>query len=199
MAEEMRGGFRYVRGEPALLTLIAIAFVTTFFGLPLITLLPVFARDIFQGDIGLFSRMMVFVGAGSVLGALVVAARGRFKHMALTLLLIELLFGALIVGFSLSRTLWLSELVLFLAGAAMMMVTATATSLVQLIVPDHLRGRVVSIFMVAFRGGMPLGALASGYAASLVGTAPVVLVNGIIVSAAALCFLVTSHKTLARA
>jgi MFS family permease len=199
MAEEMRGGFRYVRGEPALLTLIAIAFVTTFFGLPLITLLPVFARDIFQGDIGLFSRMMVFVGAGSVLGALVVAARGRFKHMALTLLLIELLFGVLIVGFSLSRTLWLSELVLFLAGAAMMMVTATATSLVQLIVPDHLRGRVVSIFMVAFRGGMPLGALASGYAASLVGTAPVVLVNGIIVSAAALCFLVTSHKTLARA
>ena len=199
IAEEMRGGFRYVRSEPALMTLTAIAFVTTFFGLPLITLLPVFARDIFAGDIGLFSRMMVFVGAGSVLGGLIVAARGRFPHMAMTLLLIEVVFGALIVAFALSRTLWLSELVLFLAGMAMMIVTATATSLVQLIVPDHLRGRVVSIFMVAFRGGMPLGALVSGYAASVAGVPTVVLVNGLVVAAAALYFLLTSHETLSRA
>ena len=139
------------------------------------TFLPVFAREAFNGDIGLYSRMMAFVGAGSVTGALVVAWLGRFRHMALTLLIIEVAFGALIVGFALSRTLWLSELLLFAAGTAMMMVTALTTSLVQLIVPDHLRGRVVSIYMVAFRGGMPLGSLASGYAASLAG-APMVLV-----------------------
>ena len=70
-----------------------------------------------------------------------------------------------------------------------MMVTAMTTSLVQLIVPDHLRGRVVSIYMVAFRGGMPLGSLASGYAASLAGAPMVLAVNGALVSLAGFYFL----------
>ena len=67
---------------------------------------------------------------------------------------------------------WLSNLLLFVAGACLMCVFSMTASLVQLIVPDHLRGRVMSIYMVAFRGGMPLGSLASGYAASLT-SAPV--------------------------
>ena len=65
----------------------------------------------------------------------------------------------LITAFALSRILWLSYLLLFLDGAALLMVFSMTASLVQLIVPDHLRGRVVSIYMVAFRGGMPLGSL----------------------------------------
>ena len=68
-----------------------------------------------------------------------------------------------------SRTLWLSEVLLFLTGAALMMVFSTVTSLVQLIAPNEMRGRVMSIYMVAFRGGMPLGSLASGYAATYIG------------------------------
>ena len=66
-------------------------------------------REVFHGDIGQYSRMMAFVGAGSVTGALIVAWLGRFKHMGLTLLVIEVLYGMLIVAFSLSRTLWLSD------------------------------------------------------------------------------------------
>ena len=189
MLQEMRGGFSHTRRDPALIALIAVACLTTFLGVPLMTFLPVFAREAFNGDIGLYSRMMAFVGAGSVTGALVVAWLGRFRHMALTLLIIEVAFGALILGFALSRTLWLSELLLFAAGTAMMMVTALTTSLVQLIVPDHLRGRVVSIYMVAFRGGMPLGSLASGYAASLAGAPMVLGINGVLVSLAGLYFL----------
>ncbi|MBA3639529.1 MAG: hypothetical protein H0W53_09625 [Acidobacteria bacterium] len=60
------------------------AFLTAFLGLPLLTFLPVFARHVFKGDIGLYSRMMAFSGAGSVVGALIVAWLGRFKHMGLT-------------------------------------------------------------------------------------------------------------------
>ncbi len=193
MLQEMRGGFSYTRGEPALIALTALAFMTTFLGLPLVTFLPVFAREVFHGDIGLYSRMMAFVGAGSVIGALIVAWLGRFKHMGLTLLVVEVVFGVLVVAFSLSRTLWLSELLLFAAGTAVMMVTAMTASLVQLIVPDRLRGRVVSIYMVAFRGGMPLGSLASGYAASLAGAPVVLAVNGALVSLVAIYFLTRSH------
>jgi predicted MFS family arabinose efflux permease len=70
-----------------------------------------------------------------------------------------------------------------------MIVTAMTTSLVQLIVPDHLRGRVVSIYMVAFRGGMPLGSLISGYVATLTGVPTVLAVNGALVSLVAVYFL----------
>ncbi|HXG56545.1 MAG TPA: MFS transporter [Vicinamibacterales bacterium] len=194
MLQEMRGGFSYMRGEPTLTALTVLACLTTFLGLPLLTFLPVFARDVFHGDIGLYSRMMAYSGAGSVAGALVVAWLGRFKHMGLTLLIMEVVFGVLLIAFSMSPVLWLSKLLLFLAGASVMMVTAMTTSLVQLIVPDHLRGRIVSIYMVAFRGGMPLGSLASGYAASLTSVPIVLAVNGALVSLVAIYFLTRSRR-----
>jgi MFS family permease len=192
MLQEMRGGFTYMRSEPTLTALTVLACLTTFLGLPLLTLLPVFARDIFHGDIGLYSRMMAFSGAGSVVGALIVAWLGRFKHMGMTLLVMGVIFGVLLVGFSMSRVLWLSEVLLFLAGGSVMMLTAMTTSLVQLIVPDHLRGRVVSIYMVAFRGGMPLGSLAAGYVSSLTSVPIVLAINGTLVAIVAIFFLVRS-------
>ena len=191
--DEMRGGFAYARSEPAILALTALAFLTTFLGLPLLTFLPVFARDIFQGDMGRYSQMMAWSGTGAVAGALVVAWLGRFRHMGLALLLVQVIFGALIVAFSFSRVLWLSHLLLFFTGAALLIVFSMTASLVQLIVPDHLRGRVMSIYMVAFRGGMPLGSLAGGYLASVTSAPAVLGVNGALVSIVAIYFLVKSH------
>jgi MFS family permease len=193
LLQEMRGGFSYVKRQPALIALTVVAFLTTFLGLPLLTFLPVFARDVFDGEAAMYSTMMAFSGAGSVAGALLVAWLGRFRHMGLTLLLVQVVFGLLVAAFAISRTLWLSELILFCAGVAAMIVTAMTTSLVQLVVPDHLRGRVVSIYMVAFRGGMPLGSLASGFASTIF-TVPIVLaVNGALVSIVGLYFLSRSH------
>ena len=190
---DLKGGVTYVRSQPAIVALTVLAFLTTFLGLPLLTFLPIFASDIFHGDVGLYSVMMSFSGAGAVVGALVVAWLGRFKHMGLTLLLVQLTFGALITAFALSRILWLSCLLLFFTGAALLIVFSMTASLVQLIVPDHLRGRVVSIYMVAFRGGMPLGSLWGGYAASLSSAPYVLAVNGMLVSLVALYFLTRSH------
>jgi MFS family permease len=193
MVQELKGGFAYARSEPAIVALTVLAFMTTFLGLPLLTFLPVFAREIFRGEIGIYSEMMAFSGIGAVVGALVVAWLGRFRHMGFTLLVVQVVFGVLIAAFAFSRVFWLSNLLLFLSGAALICVFSMTASLIQLIVPDHLRGRVVSIYMVAFRGGAPLGSLASGYAASLV-TAPVVLAaNGALVSVVAIYFLFKSH------
>ena len=190
---EMKGGFTYARSEPAILALTVLAFLTTFLGLPLLTFLPVFARDIFQGDMSRYSVMMAYSGTGAVVGALVVAWLGRFRHMGIALLLVQVVFGALIVAFSLSRVFWVSNLLLFFAGAALICVFSMTASLVQLIVPDHLRGRVMSIYMVAFRGGMPLGSLASGYTASLASAPLVLAVNGTLVAIVAIYFLVRSN------
>ena len=193
MLQELKGGLAYARSQPSIIALTVLAFLTTFLGLPLLTFLPVFAREIFHGEVRLYTYMMAFSGAGAVIGALVVAWLGRFKHMGLALLVVQAIFGALIVAFALSRMWWWSCLLLFFAGAALIVVFSMTASLVQLIVPDHLRGRVVSIYMVAFRGGMPLGSLAGGYAASLTSAPYVLAVNGGLVSFVALYFLVRGH------
>jgi MFS family permease len=190
---ELKSGLRYVRGEPSIVALTVLAFLTTFLALPLLTFLPIFAREIFAGDVGVYSKMMAYSGGGAVVGALVVAWLGRFTHMGLTLLLVEVVFGGLLTAFAFSRIAWLSNLLLFLDGAALLIVFSMTASLVQLIVPDHLRGRVVSIYMVAFRGGMPLGSLWGGYAASLSSAPYVLAVNGALVSVVALYFLIRSH------
>ena len=193
MLQEMKGGIAYARSEPSILALTVLAFLTTFLGLPLLTFLPVVVREIFHGEVTQYTHMMAFSGAGAVAGALVVAWLGRFKHMGRTLLVVQAIFGALITTFAMSRVWWWSCLLLFCAGAALIVVFSMTASLVQLIVPDHLRGRVVSIYMVAFRGGMPLGSLAGGYAASLTSAPHVLAVNGALVSFVALYFLVRSH------
>ena len=193
MLDELRGGLRYAKGEPAIVGLTVLGGLTTFLGLPLLTFLPVFAKDVFGGDINRFSHMMAFSGAGAVCGALVTAWLGRFHHMGRTLLTILVVFGALVTGFALSRVGWVSNLLLFFTGATLLMTFSMTASLVQLIVPDHLRGRVMSIYMVAFRGGMPLGSLAAGYAATWTSAPAVLAVNGVLIVGVALYFLIRSH------
>lgn len=193
MLQELKGGLRYAKGESAIVALTTLASLTTFLGLPLLTLLPIFARDIFHGDINRYSHMMAFSGAGAVCGALIVAWLGRFHRMGLSLLFVQATFGALVVAFSLSRMPWLSDLLLFFTGASLLMVFSMTASLVQLIVPDHLRGRVMSIYMVAFRGGMPLGSLAAGWIASLTSAPQVLAVNGTLILCVAMYFLLKSH------
>ena len=192
MVDELRGGLSYVRHEGSLATLTSLAFATTFLGLPLLTLLPVVAQDVFQQGVGQYSRMMAFSGAGAVVGALVVAWLGKFRHMGRTLLIVQVVFGGLIVAFSFSRVMLLSEVLLFCAGAMLIMVFSLVTSLVQLVAPDELRGRVMSIFMVAFRGGIPLGNLAAGFIASRFSAPLVLSINGTLLAVVACVFLMTN-------
>jgi MFS family permease len=97
------------------------------------------------------------------------------------------------VAFASSRVLWLSDILLFFTGASLMMVFSTVTSLVQLLAPNEMRGRVMSIYMLAFRGGMPLGSLVSGYFATLIGVPLVIGINGVLLVVVAMYFLIRSH------
>ncbi len=193
MLQELKGGLRYAKGEPAIIALTILASLTTFLGLPLLTFLPVFARDIFHGDVNRFTHMMAFSGAGAVCGALITAWLGRFRHMGWAVLATQAVFGTLVTLFAVTRIGWLSNILLFGTGATLLMTFSMTASLVQLIVPDNLRGRVMSIYMVAFRGGMPLGSLAAGYAASRTSAPAVLAVNGVLILVVAIYFLVKSH------
>ena len=194
MRDELQGGLHYVRHHSSLVALIVLAATTTFLGFAILTFLPVFAQSIFKADASQYARLMAFSGAGSIVGALVVAWLGKFPRMGLTALLMQAVYGILILAFAMSRVLWLSEILLFFTGGALMMVFSTVTSLIQLIAPNDMRGRVMSIYMVAFRGGMPLGSLVSGYLATLIGTPVVIGINGILLVVVALYFLlIRSH------
>ena len=186
--EELKGGLTYVGSGGALLALTILAISTTSLGLPIRAFLPVFA-----GDPNTLSQMMTSLGTGAVVGALVVAWLGSFERMGLALLRVLAAFGGLIAVFALLPVSLLSYLLLFLAGAALLVVFSLTASLVQLNVPDELRGRVMSIYLMAFRGGMPLGSLVSGYLTTFASTQTIIALNGGLLVLVALYFLARSH------
>jgi len=199
VGDELKTGISYVRHHESLGALIVLAAATTFLGFALLTFLPIFAQKIFHEGADTYSHLMAFSGAGSIVGALLVAWLGKYKKMGLTALIVQAIYGALILAFAVSRTLWLSDILLFLTGATLMIVFSTVTSLVQLTAPNHMRGRVMSIYMLAFRGGMPLGSLVSGWLAGppiALGAPMVIGINGVLLVLVAAYFLIRHHGVL---
>jgi predicted MFS family arabinose efflux permease len=173
--ESLKVGLRAARDSKSLRGLIALSFIGSFCAMPLVTFLPVFAREVFHKDAKGYSGLLAAFGIGAVLGAIAVAGFGHVHRKGIVAVAMQMIFGALMVAFALSRDLVLSYAVLFLAGASLMVVFAMFMTLVQSNVEDRLRGRIVSVYSLAFRGAMPLGNLVAGtLAASL--TAPRVLV-----------------------
>jgi MFS family permease len=194
MVDQMKGGLRYVRDSRNLMAVTVLGFIVAFLGFPLLTFLPVITKDVFGGDVGLYSRLMTIGGAGAVTGALIVAYVGKHRHIGRLLLICLGLFGVVTALFSLSSSPGLSSAILFVGASLLVMCTSLTTSLAQLLAPPELRGRVVSIYMMAFRGGSPLGGLASGWLVTQVGSAPTVLmVNGIALTLVAAFFLLRGH------
>jgi MFS family permease len=194
MLQQLGGGLSYVRHEGPLFGLTIVAFLTTFLGMPLMTLLPVFVQKVFHLGVGEYGRMMAFQGAGAVVGALVVAWVGRFARMGAVALMVQIVLGAVIAAFALSRNPTLSYALLFMAGLVQMVVFSLTNSLVQYIVPNEMRGRVMSIYMLAFRSGMPLGSLTAGALASIYSAPAVLAVDGVLLMAVGTIVLGTYKK-----
>ncbi|MGH9594160.1 MAG: MFS transporter, partial [Bryobacteraceae bacterium] len=160
--EAMKQGIRFMRQQPGMESLIVLAFCMTTLGFPVIGFLVVFAQDVFHGGPQVYTLLLSCSGAGAVTGALIVAGLGRLKHQGRTALLMLAVLGLFTIGFALSPNVPVSCIMLFLAGASLMSVFSTVTSLVQLIIPDHMRGRVISVYNLALRGGGPMGSLIVG-------------------------------------
>jgi predicted MFS family arabinose efflux permease len=190
----MKEGFNFIRNQGTMEALIVLAFMMTLLAFPLIVFLPVFAKDVFHGGPNLYTVFLVCSGIGSICGALTVAALGKHKRMGLLVLVMLFGLGILITGFALSHNFILSCILIFVAGAMLLAVFTSIGSLVQLITPDNMRGRVLSVYNVAFRGGMPVGSLVVGALVKQY-TAPVVLTwNGVLLALLALYFLFGHRK-----
>jgi len=188
----LKQGFAYVKSRGALWQLTILGFVSTFCGIPLLTLLPIFAKDIFHIGATGFSYLVATSGAGSITGALLYAALSHNKHRASLVLWIQIVFAVLLSGFAVSRILPLSHVALFLAGMCLMIMFASITSLVQLGTTEELRGRTMSIFMFAFRGGMPLGNLIFGYTAEHLSPTIALLIASVLLASVSAAFLLSN-------
>jgi predicted MFS family arabinose efflux permease len=197
MLSSLKQGIQFARKQNSMEALIILAFCMTALAMPMRTYFPVFVKDIFHRGPETYGNLLALMGLGSILGSLSIASAGNMRRKGLVALGALICLGVGISGFALSKSLPLSGGVLVLVGASMMAVFATVSSLVQLITTNEMRGRVMSVYNFAFRGGMPMGNLLSGWLVPMF-TAPVVLgVNGFVLIILALYFLLVQRRLAA--
>jgi len=197
MFHSLKEGIRFVRSQHSMEALIILAFCMTGLSMPMRTYIPVFVKDIFHRGPETYGNLLALMGLGSIFGSLGIAGLGNVKRKGRLALSALMCLGIGISGFALSKSLPLSGVMLVLAGASMMAVFANVNSLVQLITTNEMRGRVMSVYNFAFRGGMPMGNLVTGWLVPIF-SAPVVLrVNGAMLVLLALYFLLVQRRVAA--
>ena len=177
---QMREGLSYIWHSPTVRPLITLVAVSNMFALGYMALLPAFAQDVLHaGTVG-YGFMSTAIGVGALAGALVIASLGNYQRKGLILTVGNLLFPVMVIALSLSKSFHLTIGFLVVAGFAFMTQNATANTLVQTTVPDALRGRVMSVYMMVFVGFFPIGSLIAGTVAEHFGVPAGAALGGII-------------------
>jgi len=186
--EDLKEGIRYVGGHSLVRTLMLIAAVVSLFGMAFVTLMPAWAVTVLGGDATTNGLMQSARGAGALIGALMIASRGNFKTKGRLLTIGTFTFPVLLLIFALVTTIPISLLVLVGVGWGFMVMFNMINTLLQSIVTDDLRGRVMSIYTLTFSGGMPIGALWAGAVAEKYGE-PITVIIGALISLAFAIFV----------
>jgi MFS family permease len=192
--KSMKEGIKFIRDREGLTPLVVLAFCTTLFGFSLTGFLPVIVQTIFHRGPGTYELLLVFSGAGSIFGALMVAAMEKLKGQGRLAVLALFALGLATAGFAVSKWLLVSCVLIFAAGAAVMASASLMLSLVQLIIADSMRGRVMSVYNLAFRAGMPLGALILGKLIPILGVSAALGGFGLSLVGVAAYFLIVMTK-----
>ncbi len=180
--EDLRTGLQFVQNNRVVLTLTILVATASFLVQPLITLLPAFATSVFADGPGTpqtrLATLQACQGTGAIIGALTIGAAGRFKGRGVALLGLQVAMGLLVIIFSQTH-IWLVNCgLMVISGMTFMAMFSIGFSIVQLAIPDDLRGRVISIYMVALRSGGPFGGLVTGAMADWFTAPRALMVNG---------------------
>jgi MFS family permease len=162
-------GIRYMKATPAVSALMRIVAVYAIFGVPYLVLMPVVARDVLGTGASGYGYLLTFVGVGALAGALTLAARSRRIRRGRWLMYSSYSFSILLVIFSFVRSVPLASAVLLFTGLTMIINSALANGILQTVVPDELRGRVMSAYVFVYVGLSPIGAFLAGAVARAVG------------------------------
>lgn len=181
-------GFMYTFGFRPMRAVLMLVATVGLFGFPYSTLLPVFAEDILKGDARTYGLLLAAGGMGALAGAMYLASRTTVLGLGRVITVTTLLFSVTMMLFAMSTTLWVSTLLLVIAGAAGLITMVGTNTILQSLVDDGRRGRVMSFFGMTFMGALPLGALLYGQAASTIGAPYTVLLGALVCGIAGLAF-----------
>ncbi len=194
VTSQIKEGVRFVLGKSSLRQLMFLGFVSTFCGVPLLTLLPAFVKNVYQMGEVTYSWMMSIAGAGAVVGALIFAGLSGFSRRGLVTLWAQLALAVLTAAFAFSSHWMVASVFLFAAGTCLIGLFASITSLVQLATTDEMRGRVMSLFLLAFRGGMPVGDLTAGVLADFYSPPVAILFLALLLGCVSSAFLLFGRR-----
>ena len=175
---ELRTGFAYVVASVPIRTALILLAIVSAMGMPYTVLMPVIAAGVLHGGPSTLGLLMTATGVGALGGTLYLASRPSVVGLGRVIMLATILFGASLIAFSASRTLWLSLILLPLVGAGFMVQMAATNTVLQTIVDDRFRGRVMAFYTMAFLGTAPLGSLLAGVLADRFGAAVTIAIGG---------------------
>ena len=181
-------GFRYALGFAPIRSILFLLALLNLVGMPYLVLMPIFASDVLAGGPRMLGFLMGSAGCGALTGALYLASRTSVRGLGRMIGICSTVFGIGLVAFSRSTVAWISIPLLVLTGFGMMVTTASMNTVLQTIVDEDKRGRVMSLYAMAFMGMAPFGALLAGSVASRIGAPNTVLLGGIAVILAAQWF-----------
>ncbi len=188
MLEQLREGWAYVSRSAPLRTILLLFALVSLMGMPFTVLMPVFASKVLHGGPHTLGFLMGASGVGALAAALSMAARRSVRGLTKMIPIAAAAFGAGLILFGLSRSLWISLAMMLLTGFGMMQGMAASNTIIQTIVSEDKRGRVMSYYTMAFVGMAPFGSLLAGAMAHAMGAPLTVIVNGSVVIAGALWF-----------
>lgn len=178
MGSELRIGFDYVRRSRPIRTALTLLALVSMMGMPYTVLMPAIATRVLHGDAHTLGYLMTATGVGALAGALYLASRTSVLGLGRVIVFATLTFGAGLVAFSLSRVQWVSIAILPIVGAGFMIQMASTNTIIQTIVEEQLRGRVMAFYTMAFLGTAPIGSLLAGVIADRIGAPRTVMLGG---------------------
>jgi MFS family permease len=188
--ENVLEGFAYAKNTGPIRAILLLLGLVSFVGMPYTVLMPVFADKILHGGARALGVLMCSTGVGALLGAASLAARVGVRGLGRLIAICSAGFGLSLVLFAFSRIFWLSAVLLLPVGFCMMVQMASSNTLIQSMVPDHLRGRILAVYSMMFMGMAPFGALSAGAIAHHIGAPWTVAVGGVACTAGAVLFWV---------
>jgi MFS family permease len=195
---ELKEGWKYVSGFMPVRTILLLFAVLSLMGMPFVVLMPIFAARVLHGGPHTLGFLMGAMGVGALVSALSLAARRSVLGLGRMLDTSAAVFGLGLIGFGLSHIFWLSMIMMVVTGMGMMQGMAASNTIIQTIVSEEMRGRVMSYYTMAFVGMAPFGSLLAGSLAHLIGAPRTVIMNGAVVLVAAVWFT-TKLPTVRRA
>ena len=185
---ELKDGFLYAFGFHPIRALLLLLAIVSLAAMPLLVLMPIFATNVLHGGPQTLGLLTAAMGVGALAGALLVASRKTVLGLGRQIAWSSIAFAVCVIAFSFSSVLWISLVILAAVGFSMMMETAATNTILQTIVEEDKRGRVMSFYATAFVGMAPLGSLLAGSLASRIGAVHTVQLAGAMCIAGALLF-----------